>query len=61
VEVTGEDGVHFAARVIAAEFAALRPVQRHQRVYQTLGGRMGGEIHALSLQTYTPEEWGAAG
>lgn len=56
VEVDG-DGTHFSAVVVSAEFAGKTSVQRHQRVYQTLGDRMGGEIHALSLQTYTPDEW----
>jgi len=56
VEVRSEDNVHFDALVVSAEFAGRRPLQRHQRVYQTLGERMGGEIHALALQTFTPEE-----
>lgn len=61
VEVEGADGVHFEALVIASEFAGLRPLQRHRRVYETLGDKLGGEIHALSLKTYTPEEWAARG
>ena len=51
------DGQHFEALVVSAEFAGKSRVQRHQRVYQTLGDRMRGEIHALSIKTYTPEEW----
>ena len=42
--------------VVSAEFAGRRPLQRHQLVYQTLGERMGGEIHALALETLTPDE-----
>ena len=60
VAVAGDDGAHFEAVVISAEFAGKRAVQRHQRVYQTLGERMGREIHALSLKVYTPEEWAEA-
>ena len=55
-EVQGEDGVHFEATVICAAFAGKLPLARHRMVYATLGGRMGGEIHALQLRTLTPEE-----
>ena len=61
VSVEGADGVHFEALVIASEFSGLRPLQRHRRVYDTLGDKLGGEIHALSLKTHTPEEWAARG
>jgi len=61
VSVDGPDGVHFEALVIASEFAGLRPLQRHRRVYETLGDKLGGEIHALALKTFTPEEWAARG
>ncbi len=59
VRVQGEDGVHFEAVVIARDFAGLRPLARHRRVYETLGDKLGGEIHALALKTHTPEEWAA--
>jgi acid stress-induced BolA-like protein IbaG/YrbA len=52
------DGDHFEAVVVSGEFSGLTMVQQHQLVYATLGDRMGGEIHALALKTYTPEEWG---
>ena len=55
--VTSQDNVHFEAVVIASSFAGLRAVQRHQRVYATLGPAMGNEIHALALQVFTPEEY----
>ena len=55
-EVHGPDGVHFEAVVICAGFAGKLPLARHRMVYATLGERMGGEIHALSLKTLTPEE-----
>jgi len=58
VEVQGEDGVHFEARVVSAAFAGKLPLARHRMVYATLGERMGGEIHALALRTLTPEEAG---
>lgn len=56
VEVEGEDGVHFQARVVWAGFAGKLPLARHRTVYATLGARMGTEIHALALTTLTPEE-----
>jgi acid stress-induced BolA-like protein IbaG/YrbA len=55
-EVSGADGVHFDATVVCAAFAGKPPLARHRMVYATLGELMGGEIHALSLRTLTPEE-----
>ena len=48
---------HYEAIVVARAFEGKRSVQRHQLVYATLGERVGREIHALALQTFTPEEW----
>ncbi|MBK6727874.1 MAG: BolA/IbaG family iron-sulfur metabolism protein [Xanthomonadales bacterium] len=56
VSVQGEDGVHFEAVVVSASFAGKLPLARHRMVYATLGGLMGGAIHALSLRTLTPDE-----
>lgn len=56
VEVDG-DGTHFSTLIVSAVFAGKNKVQRHQVVYQALGGKMGTDIHALSIQTCTPEEW----
>jgi len=56
VTVKGE-GDHFEAIVVSQQFEGCSMVQQHQLVYATLGNRMGGEIHALALHTYTPEEW----
>jgi acid stress-induced BolA-like protein IbaG/YrbA len=56
VEVQG-DGQHFQALVVSSEFAGRSRVRRHQLVYAALGERMREEIHALSMQTLTPEEW----
>ena len=55
VEVLG-DGQHFQAVVVSRAFEGKSRVQRHQLVYQALGERMREEIHALSMQTLTPEE-----
>ncbi len=45
------DGDHFAAHVVSAAFKGKSRVQQHQMVYAALKGRMGGELHALALQT----------
>ena len=45
------DGDHYAARVISEQFRGLNRVRQHQLVYRALGGRMGGELHALQLET----------
>ncbi len=49
------DGDHYAAEVISAEFIGKSRVQQHQIVYSALKGKMGGELHALALQTSAPE------
>ena len=56
VRVESDDNTHFAARVVAQEFAGQRSLARHQLVYRALGERMGREIHALSIDALTPEE-----
>ena len=60
VEVSG-DGQHFQALVVARAFSGKSRVQRHQLVYAALGDRMREEIHALSMQTLTPEEAASSG
>ena len=50
------DGDHYAATVTSAAFAGLSRVRQHQLVYRALGGRMGGELHALQLTTAVPQE-----
>lgn len=50
------DGDHYAAHVVSSAFAGKTRVQQHQMVYQALQGRMGGELHALALQTSVPSE-----
>jgi stress-induced morphogen len=48
------DGDHYAARVVSGSFAGMSRVRQHQAVYAALGGRMGGELHALQLETAIP-------
>jgi stress-induced morphogen len=50
------DGDHYAAHVVSAAFKGKSRVQQHQMVYQALHGRMGNELHALALQTSSPED-----
>lgn len=59
VRVESGDNTHFAALVVAAEFEGKRPLARHQLVYKCLGALVGNDIHALSIQAYTPAEWAA--
>ena len=49
------DGDHYAAEVVSTAFKGKSRVQQHQLVYQALRGKMGGELHALALQTSAPE------
>ena len=60
LEVEG-DGQHFRAIIVSEKFTGLSRIRQHQLVYSVLGDRMRAEIHALSLQTYSPEAWAAAG
>ena len=57
IEITdlAGDGDHYAARVVSESFRGLPRVRQHQRVYEALGGRMGGVLHALQLSTATPD------
>lgn len=50
---------HYEAVVVCAAFEGKRSLPRHQLVYATLGERVGREIHALAVKTYTPDEWKA--
>ena len=59
LEVEG-DGQHFNAVIVADAFAGKRLIQRHQIVYAVLGDRMRDEIHALSMKTFTPDEFQVA-
>ena len=48
------DGDHYSARVVSRRFAGLSRIKQHQAVYAALGGRVGGELHALQLETAVP-------
>ena len=57
VEITdlAGDNNHFAARVVSSAFAGMPRVKQHKAVYDALGGKMGGVLHALQLTTATPD------
>ena len=57
VRVEGDDGHHFQALIVSAEFRDKNMIQQHQLVYSALGDKMKQEIHALSMKTLTPEQW----
>ena len=48
------DGDHYKARIVSAAFKGVPRVRQHQMVYAALKGRMGGELHALALETTAP-------
>ena len=48
------DGDHYAARVVSRSFEGMSRIKQHQKVYAALGGRVGGELHALQLETAVP-------
>jgi len=54
VEDLAGDNDHYRARIVSAAFAGLPRVKQHQLVYAALKGKMGGELHALALETSTP-------
>ena len=49
------DGDHYAARVVSGSFAGMSRIKQHQTVYAALGGRVGGDLHALQLETAVPQ------
>ena len=56
VEVEG-DGTHFQAIVVSEQFRGKPPIERHKLVYLALGDAMESEIHAISIKTYTDDQW----
>ncbi len=56
IEDWAGDGDHFAATVTSGAFRGMSRVKQHQLVFQSLVGRMGGELHALALQTAVPDQ-----
>ena len=57
VRVESDDNTHFASQIVAAQFAGLKPIARHQLIYKAMGRLMGNEIHALSIEALTPDEF----
>lgn len=55
IEDLAGDGDHYAAKVVSTAFKGLSRVKQHQLVYAALQGRMGGQLHALALQTSAPD------
>ncbi|RZJ18795.1 MAG: BolA family transcriptional regulator [Brevundimonas sp.] len=58
IEDLAGDGDHYRARIVSTAFAGLSRVKQHQLVYAALKGQMGGELHALALETSAPAEGG---
>jgi stress-induced morphogen len=56
IEDLAGDGDHYRARVVSPAFRGLGRVRQHQMVYAALKGRMGGELHALALETAAPTD-----
>jgi stress-induced morphogen len=56
VEDLAGDGDHYAARIVSESFRGRSRIQQHQMVHAALGGRMGGALHALALQTSVPTQ-----
>ena len=54
IEDLAGDGDHYKARIVSAAFKGLPRIRQHQLVYAALKGRMGGELHALALETSAP-------
>ena len=57
IQVEGEDGRHFSAVIVSEQFKGKSMVQQHQLVYRALRDKMKEDIHALSMKTFTPEQW----
>lgn len=57
VKVTGDDGTHFEAVIVSDAFINQSMIKQHQQVYSALGNMMQKEIHALSIKTFTPDDW----
>lgn len=52
---------HFNLTLVSDQFEGKRPVARHQMIYKVLADEMAGEVHALALHLFTPQEWEEAG
>ncbi len=58
IEDLAGDGDHYRARIVSDAFTGLPPVRRHQLVYAALKGKVGGVLHALALETLSPDQAG---
>ena len=56
-EAAAQGGGHFTALIVSAKFEGQSLIQRHRMVYAAVGDLMKGQVHALSMQTLTPDEW----
>lgn len=56
IEDLAGDGDHYKARIVDESFRGLSRIRQHQRVYAALGGKVGGVLHALALETSAPSE-----
>jgi stress-induced morphogen len=56
IEDLAGDGDHYKARIVDESFRGLPRVRQHQKVYAALGGKVGGVLHALALETSAPAE-----
>ena len=61
IQTASPDDVHFQAMIVSDAFSGKPTLARHRMVYAALGDRMGGEVHALSLRTMTPDEAAQSG
>ena len=59
IQVSSDDNVHFSAKVVDAGFEGLSRIARHRLIHDAIGPAMGREIHALSLNLLTPEQYRA--
>ncbi len=58
IEDLAGDGDHYRARIVSSAFSGVPRVRRHQLVYAALKGKVGGELHALALETLAPDQAG---
>ena len=52
---------HFKVTLVSSEFEGQGKVKRHQAIYKILADEMAGDVHALALHVYSPQEWETSG
>ena len=57
IKIESEDGTHFRAFIISELFSGKSMLQQHRMVYEALGSKIGKDIHALSLKTFSPQQY----